>query len=708
MVFEVVSNSSQQVIGTLTSNIYGFASTKDLTKAWFGVGERPDGVHGTIPYDRAGYTVREVANTVPEGFKQTGEWTITAEQIADGAELQYIVDNHALSTHLQIVKRDAQTGSPVPLAGFTFQLLDSSREPISQACWHPTHQIMNTFTTDETGAVTLPESLNPGTYYVREALAKEPYLRGDDLEITIPGDMNLAPVAIASFYDEPATGTIEVVKNDAVGGHALSGAVFGIRAIGDIMRPNGSIVALDGETVATITTDEQGFACADHLSLGRGTVTYEVVEVQAPEGYLLDQNAHTVELSYADQETPVIKAHLDVSDDYTKVDISKVDLTGKQEVEGAKLAIYGTDGAKIDAWTSLDKPHRIEHLSPGTYTLRELISPRTYDLAEEMTFEIKATGEAQAVTMKDAPIKIKGSVDKRQEIARPTGKEFVANGDGKNKAEAQTNTQGAFSYTIDARNESNTWVDEFTVTDDLECAKDGAAKLIAIETPVETGDLNGLCNVWYRTTPAGTVDTSEEANATLGGGHENPWLETDEVKSLLGEDRRMVDYDGWHLWKADIPTTESVTLEAKELNLLSDATITGIRFEYGAVSADFTTRDTVESWTREGLKDEHDDLDDASATLASDIHGAVIHMQVTSSYTPQTVLTNSAHVDLCRNGGGNDLESHDDDYVIQRCAMPQDLPATGSIPIAACLTAFVTTGAAAIWFARLKLASKRR
>ena len=567
---------------------------------------------------------------------------------------------------------------------------------------------MNSFTTDETGAVTLPESLNPGTYYVREVLAKEPYLRGDDLEITIPADMNLTPVAIVSFYDEPTTGAIEVVKNDAVDGHALSGAVFDIRAIGDIVRPDGSIVALDGETVATITTDEQGFACAGLLSLGCGTVTYEVVEVQAPEGYLLDQNAHTVELSYADQETPVIKVHLDVSDDYTKVDISKVDLTGKQEVEGAKLAIYGTDGAEIDTWTSLNKPHRIEHLSPGTYTLRELISPRTYDLAEEMTFEIKATGEAQTVAMKDAPIKIKGIVDKRQEIAQPTGKEFVANGDGKNKAEAQTDTQGAFSYTIDARNESNTWVDEFTVTDDLECAKDGAAKLIAIETPIVTGDLNGLCNVWYRTTPAGTADTSEEANATLGGGHENPWLETDEVKSLLGEDRRMVDYNGWHLWKADIPTTESVTLEAKELNLLSDTTITGIRFEYGAVSADFTTRDTAESWTREDLKDEHDDLDDASATLAPDIHGAVIRMQATSTYTPQIALTNSAHVDLCRNGGGNDLESHDDDYVTQRCAMPQDLPATGSIPIAACLTALITSGAAAIWFARLKLASKRR
>ena len=156
--------------------------------------------------------------------------------------------------------------------------------------------------------------------------------------------------------------------------------------MGDIVRPDGSIAALDGETVATITTDERGFACANHLSLGCGTATYEVIEVQAPEGYLLDQSVHTVELSYAGQETPVIDAHLDVSNDYTKIDISKVDLTGKQEVDGARLSLHGADGTEIDAWTSSDKPHRIEHLLPGTYTLREVMPPRTYDLAEDMTF----------------------------------------------------------------------------------------------------------------------------------------------------------------------------------------------------------------------------------------------------------------------------------------------------------------------------------
>lgn len=708
VVFEVVSNSSQQVIGTLTTNVYGFASTKDQPEAWFGAGKRPAGAHGAIPYDRAGYTVREVAETVPEGFKQAGEWTVEANQISDGAKLQYIVDNHALSTHLQIVKRDAQTGASVPLAGFTFQLLDSNHKPISQTCWYPAHNVMNTFTTDATGTVTLPESLVPGTYYVRETSAKEPYLVGEEIEVNIPADINLTPVAIASYYDRAATGSIRIVKTNAVDGSSLAGAIFEIRASGDIVRPDGGIAAVGGETVATVTTDETGEACADNLPLGSGTARYEVVETQAPTGFLLDRTSHIVDLTYADQKTPVVEARLNVSDDYTKVDISKVDASGEQEVEGARLTLYGPDKTEIDSWTSSDKPHRVEHLTPGTYSLREMMSPRTYDLAEEITFEIKETGEVQSVAMKDTPIEIKGQVDKRQELVQPIGKGLLANGDGKNRAATQTNTDGLFSYTIDARNDSATWVDEFTITDDLECAEDDTARFVSVETPVAIGDLNGLCNVWYRTSPAGTSDSGKEANATLDNGHRNPWLETEEVTKLLGDDVRLVDYDGWHLWKADIPTDRSVTLDTKEIDLTDDVVITGIRFEYGAVAADFTTRSEAGSWTRDDLKDEHDDLDDAKAALNSDARGAVVHMQATSSYTPQTALVNSARVDLCRNGGGDKLEAHDEDRVIQRCVRPQNLPATGSVAVAACITALLTSGTAAIWFARLRSAIKKR
>ena len=141
------------------------------------------------------------------------------------------------------------------------------------------------------------------------------------------------------------------------------------------------------------------------------------------------------------------------------------------------------DKTEIDSWTSSDKPHRVEHLAPGTYSLREMMSPRTYDLAEEITFEIKDTGEVQSVAMKDAPIEIKGQVDKRQELVQPIEKGLLANGDGKNRAAMQTNTDGLFSYTIDARNDSTTWVDEFTITDDLECAEDDTARFVSTRNP---------------------------------------------------------------------------------------------------------------------------------------------------------------------------------------------------------------------------------
>ena len=85
-----------------------------------------------------------------------------------------------------------------------------------------------------------------------------------------------------------------------------------------------------------------------------------------------------------------------------------------------------------------------------------------------------------------------------------------------------------------------------------------------------------------------------------------------------------------------------------------------------------------------------------------------MRMQATSSYTPQTALANNVRVDLCRNGGGDKLEAHDEDRVIQRCARPQNLPATGSVTVAACITALLTSGTAALWFARLKSATKKR
>ena len=91
-------------------------------------------------------------------------------------------------------------------------------------------------------------------------------------------------------------------------------------------------------------------------------------------------------------------------DDITKVQISKVDIATGKELPGAELVIKDTDGNTVAQWVSEDKPHYIEKLPAGDYTLTEITAPNGYQLAESIAFTVLPTGELQTVVMKDARI----------------------------------------------------------------------------------------------------------------------------------------------------------------------------------------------------------------------------------------------------------------------------------------------------------------
>lgn len=91
-------------------------------------------------------------------------------------------------------------------------------------------------------------------------------------------------------------------------------------------------------------------------------------------------------------------------DDITKVQISKVDIATDKELPGAELVIKDKDGNTVAQWVSEDKPHYIERLPAGDYTLTEITAPNGYQLAESIAFTVLPTGELQTVVMKDARI----------------------------------------------------------------------------------------------------------------------------------------------------------------------------------------------------------------------------------------------------------------------------------------------------------------
>lgn len=114
-----------------------------------------------------------------------------------------------------------------------------------------------------------------------------------------------------------------------------------------------------------------------------------------------------------------------MEDDYTKLEVSKLDMTSREEVEGASLALYEAyrvyddsdrgwhleilrdmDGSPIEAesWVSGGgKPHWIHHIMPGDYILQETRVPTEagYVTASQAEVIIQETGEVQGVVMED-------------------------------------------------------------------------------------------------------------------------------------------------------------------------------------------------------------------------------------------------------------------------------------------------------------------
>lgn len=1004
--FQIISNTTNKVVGTLTTNDAGFASTKDAAtcdetsvseaktddpaRPWFGSGKRNAGISGAVPYDAAGYTIREVDSTVPAGFDHVDDWTISADDLVDGTTKYYSVIDKTLNSRIQIVKTDAETGNTVPLSGFKFQVLDSNGETMSFADPYDVNGTVDTFTTDGSGQVTIPQRLKSGKYSIKEISAAAPYtVNGDAVGFEVPKDYKKAsPVTVIKVSDKQAKGKATITKTCSHDGEALQGAEYDVVAQQDIVSPDGTVRAKAGDVVDHVKTGDDGKATTKGLYLGAGSATYAFIETKAPSGHVIDETPVTFTLSYKDGATAEVKAASDQSDaavkfevdktvmgagtplpgakfqawntddeisigsaagnlavradagaevsirkavaaasvkadaddgtslmlksangmetqlgpdavdmepgtytltatqdgktlegaeveieagkaytakvaggllgnhavlsddgytmpaiklawseansayvaldlglgtydlavagkaagqveidgdgptyilvsggrarrvpvllkegksategvtgsdgtidflhlapgtyrvaeveapagyvetpeiktftvaadgridgrdsgqagfedDYTKVRISKRDITDESEIEGAKLTVTDSEGKTVDSWTSTAEDHEIDALAPGKYTLTEQRTPTAYDQAESIEFEVRKTGEVQTVTMYDSPISISGEIDKRQEIADPTAKNTEANGDGLNTAETKASDDGSYAYTIDFRSTSNTWTDEFTVEDDLTAAVDGRAQLTSITTPQALEDYDGKMNVWYRTdkTPDDHVDESG-ANATLTDGHENPWLSDEATAPTLGEDGRAVDFTGWKLWRADVPTTEAAELAVADLGLEDDEHVTAVRFEYGRVEAGFTTRDG--GWDRDGIKDAHDDIASAEDTAKEngfhpDSSGdgpetayapAIFHMKATDGYTAGRALDNYARVDLFRNGGGDGLEGHDEDQVTQTAkAVTVNLDQTGRnviIGLAAALAVAAAAAAALIYRRRTR------
>ena len=330
----------------LTCDENGFAQTKDM----------PYGV----------YTVHQTVGW--EGTEFIADFDVNISK--NGQTYRYLINNAKFESYIKIVKVDSETGKTIPYEGAGFEIYDSNGQKISMTFSYPTPTTIDTFYTNSEGYLITPEVLPYGEYSLVEvqapygyALDKTPVAFSVSLEnaekensLTIvkvekqntaqkgrisvqkTGDIftsvNMASSAYTDENGELVVNSTTYTPVFASGN--LSGAVFQVIASEDIVTLDGTTRAYAGDVVSEITTDENGYAETEPLYLGK----YEVREIKAPDGYVLNNEPKDVEVTYAGQEFEVRDTvNTAFENEYQGVRISLSKVMENDELFG----IYGKD-----------------------------------------------------------------------------------------------------------------------------------------------------------------------------------------------------------------------------------------------------------------------------------------------------------------------------------------------------------------------------
>ncbi len=383
----------------LTCDENGYAATKDL----------PYGI----------YTVHQTKGW--DGRELLADFDVYIAK--DGQTYRYLTNNRNFESYIKIVKVDAETGKVIPLAGAGFRLYRPDGSLITQTFTYPEVTTIDTFYTNSDGYLITPEKLEYGTgYSLVEISAPYGYtLNSEPVYFNVTADNateeNAVTVVEVTKPNTAQKGVIRISKSGEVFSSVtetdgiyqpvfavkgLAGAVYEITAAEDIITPDGTLRYVAGEVVDTVTADETGLAESKPLYLGK----FEVREIAAPTGYVLNTEVHTAELVYAGQEVEITETAADFCNERQKAAVSLdkvleqderfgIGMSGElsavtfglfaaEELTAADGSIIPTDGL-LEIVSVDENGHAVckTDLPFGSYYLKELSTDGHYILSDE-------------------------------------------------------------------------------------------------------------------------------------------------------------------------------------------------------------------------------------------------------------------------------------------------------------------------------------
>ena len=301
----------------LTCDENGFAQTKDM----------PYGI----------YTVRQTSGW--EGRELMKPFDVFISK--DGQTYRYLINNANFESYIKVVKKDAETGNTIPYAGAGFQIYDPNGNLVKMTFTYPEVTTIDTFYTTADGELITPQTLEYGKgYSLVEVQAPYGYVLNsepvyfDVMQENSEIDSGITVIEVVRS-NMAQKGTIAVSKSGEVfssvneaGGlyqpvyavRVLEGAVYEITAAEDIYTLDGTPRASKGDIVDTVTTGTDGTAVSKELYLGK----YEVKEITAPFGMVLNEETHAVELVYAGQNVAVTETATSFYNERQRVEIDLI------------------------------------------------------------------------------------------------------------------------------------------------------------------------------------------------------------------------------------------------------------------------------------------------------------------------------------------------------------------------------------------------
>ena len=298
----------------------------------------------------------------------------------DTAEVTYSADwqNNRQKAEVEVVKKEKD--SDCVLEGAVFALC--AKNDITGADGNvilEADTVIEELATDKEGKLTFTADLLIGfEYYIKETSPAPGFATTDETQeftFEYEGAEKEKVSYVFTFEDEPTV--IEITKTSLTDGKELEGAKL-------------QVTDESGKVVDSWTSGKEAHIIKE-LVVGQ---KYTLTETKPADGFVTAES-----ITFTVEDTAEAQK-IEMKDDVTKVEISKTDISGK-ELPGAKLTILDKDGKTVESWTSEEKPHYIEMLPIGEYTLREESAPEGYLVAEDVKFTVEDTGEIQKVVMKD-------------------------------------------------------------------------------------------------------------------------------------------------------------------------------------------------------------------------------------------------------------------------------------------------------------------